>query len=216
MFVQHLLAIIFVAGYGAELVAAASSLYIPLVATEGAPITVDVEGVDDTGHTTYLVQLGTPSGTFTANDLLLPPATLVADATTVHMVDNLPGPSGLAYTVDCSISNGEAACVAAASAFGMTTLVTTTEPASSIEVQVAAAPTSAPTTDAPGAATTMPTSGSTGSSGSAAPSSTKKPDNGAGGYGPSIAGYSVIAAVSVYFLCESVVMVVLSWRSRRA
>ncbi|KAJ2967857.1 hypothetical protein NUW54_g13385 [Trametes sanguinea] len=136
------------------------------------------------------------------------------------MVDNLPGPSGLAYTVDCSISDGEAACVAAASAFGMTSLVTTIEPASSIEVQVAAAATSAPPiTDASGTATTTPTSapsGGTGASGSAAPSSTKKPDNGAGGSGPSIAGFSVIAAVSVYFVCESVVMVVLSWRARRA
>ncbi|KAI9057535.1 hypothetical protein FKP32DRAFT_1681394 [Trametes sanguinea] len=142
--------------------ASAASLYVPLLnVTDDAPISADVVGVDDSGHTTWVVQLGT----------------LVADATTAHFVENVP--SGLAATIDCSINNGQAACVAVASILSTATSVTTTQPVISIEVQVAATPTSAPTltTDVFGAPTitsssTSIPSGST-VAGTAGPSSTQ-------------------------------------------
>ncbi len=42
------------------------SLYIPeAIAGEGVPITADPIGTDNTGHTTWRIAAGTPSGTFT-------------------------------------------------------------------------------------------------------------------------------------------------------
>ncbi|OSD03704.1 hypothetical protein PYCCODRAFT_1476659 [Trametes coccinea BRFM310] len=207
MFAQQLLAIALFAGCSTQLAAAAvSSLYIPLINTEGVPVTVDVEGVDDSGHTTYLVQSGTPSGTYTAGNAIFPPGTLVADSTTAHFVENVPGPSGFALTVDCSISDGQASCLGVESVFGITTSITDIDSVSSIEVQVAATPTSPPPitgTDATGSATTTPTSapgGSTGASSAAGPSSTKKPNNGAVGYGSSPFGFAVVGIAAGYFV----------------
>ncbi|KAL7278601.1 hypothetical protein ACG7TL_007602 [Trametes sanguinea] len=212
MFAQQLLAIALFAGCSTQLVAAAvSSLYIPLINTEGVPVTVDVEGVDDSGHTTYLVQRHPERNLHRGKrDLsaraLNTSGTLVADSTTAHFVENVPGPSGFALTVDCSISDGQASCLGVESVFGITTSITDIDSVSSIEVQVAATPTSPPPitgTDATGSATMTPTSapgGSTGASSAAGPSSTKKPNNGAGGYGSSPFGFAMVGIAAGYFV----------------
>ncbi|OSD03703.1 hypothetical protein PYCCODRAFT_1476658 [Trametes coccinea BRFM310] len=202
MLAVQVFALAFFAQFGTQL-ASAASLYVPLLnVTDGAPISVDVEGVDDTGHTTWVVQLGAPSGTFTATDVFLAPGTLVADATTAHFVENVP--SGLAATIDCGINNGQAACVAVASILGTATTVTTTQPVIPVEVQAASIPTSSPPlTDAAGA-TTMPTptsvqSGSTGATGATGPSSSQKPHNGAGQNAWSAFGYAMVGIVAGHF-----------------
>ncbi|KAI9057534.1 hypothetical protein FKP32DRAFT_1689129 [Trametes sanguinea] len=198
MFAQPLLALALFIGAGTQLAnAAVSSLYVPILNTEGVPLTVDVEGVDNTGHTTYLVQLGTPSGTYTADNEIVPPATLVEDSTTAHFVENVSGSgsSALGYTIDCSIGAGQASCIGVLSVFGTMTTEIDVEPVSSIEVQVAATPTFTPSIT--GTATSVPSGGS-GASSAAGPSSTKK--SGASRNRSSALGYAVVVGlVAGYF-----------------
>ncbi|EJF59242.1 hypothetical protein DICSQDRAFT_172225 [Dichomitus squalens LYAD-421 SS1] len=53
--------------YALDVHAAVVSLYIPSnVFGEGVPLTADPIGVDASGHTTWVLATGSPSGTFTA------------------------------------------------------------------------------------------------------------------------------------------------------
>lgn len=49
--------------------AAVVSLYVPGgLADDGVPVTADPIGTDSTGHTTWVLAVGSPSGTFTASE----------------------------------------------------------------------------------------------------------------------------------------------------
>ncbi|KAI0334143.1 hypothetical protein GY45DRAFT_1367675 [Cubamyces sp. BRFM 1775] len=136
--------------------AAATSLYIPLL--DPQPITADIEGVDDSGHTTWRLGPGVASGTLTDDSGLFTSATLVAGATDAHLIENDPSLS-FAITIDCGLNSGIAACTAIGSAAGIVSTVTTTEAVSAFEVQVASTPTGTGT-----AVTPTATSGETGQS----------------------------------------------------
>ncbi|KAM5538861.1 hypothetical protein V8D89_007583 [Ganoderma adspersum] len=68
--------------------AAVVSLYIPGgLADDGVPVTADPIGTDSTGHTTWVLAVGSPSGTFTASETAPTSiiGTLVAGSTDVHL-----------------------------------------------------------------------------------------------------------------------------------
>ena len=55
--------------YVLDVAAAVTSLYIPIL--DPQPITADLEGVDDSGHTTWRIGPGVTSGTFTDDSGLI-------------------------------------------------------------------------------------------------------------------------------------------------
>ncbi|OSD03705.1 hypothetical protein PYCCODRAFT_1434096 [Trametes coccinea BRFM310] len=213
-FIQHTSLALFVAGYGANHVArAATSLYIPFFDPD--PVTAVVEGVDDTGHTTWRLGPGVPSGTLTKDSDLFTSATLVADATSAHLVENDSSLS-FAITVDCGISGGIAVCTDVGSEAGFVSTTTATETASAFEVQVGSAtgtPSGTATTTT-GSATqsTASTSGASAGSGSGStptatntgtssspPSPTQGAGNGAGRLVASAVGYATVPLLILSF-----------------
>ncbi|KAI0632826.1 hypothetical protein C8Q77DRAFT_848840 [Trametes polyzona] len=82
-------------------IALVTTLYIPLV--DPQPITADIEGVDASGHTTWRLGPGVPSGTLTQDaGSPFPSATLVAGPTDVHFVAVDPT-EGASAQVDCGL-----------------------------------------------------------------------------------------------------------------
>ncbi|CDO70411.1 hypothetical protein BN946_scf184999.g52 [Trametes cinnabarina] len=164
--VHHTALVLLAAGYGANYATAQTSLYIPIL--DPGPVTADIEGVDDTGHTTWRIGPGIPSGTLTDDSELFTSATLVADATSLHLVEN-DSSLDFAITIDCGVNNGQAVCTAVGSGNGMASMATTTQPASAFDVQFGGA-TSAPS----GTNTIAPTgsqSSNASSGGASAPAS---------------------------------------------
>ncbi|EIW56686.1 uncharacterized protein TRAVEDRAFT_49506 [Trametes versicolor FP-101664 SS1] len=113
---------------------AAATLYIPFF--DPQPITADIEGVDASGHTTWRIGPGVPSGTLTDDSDLFVSATLVAGPTDLHLVEN-DTELGFAITADCGLNGAVAVCTVDASAADIvsTTIITTT--ANAFDVQVA-------------------------------------------------------------------------------
>ncbi|KAI9057532.1 hypothetical protein FKP32DRAFT_1598096 [Trametes sanguinea] len=215
-FVQHTSIALFSAAYGTRYVAAATSLYIPFFDPD--PVTAAVEeGVDDTGHTTWRLGPGVPSGTLTGDSDLFTSATLVADATSAHLVENDSALS-FAITVDCGISNGVAVCTDVGSEAGFVSTTTATETASAFEVQVGSAtgtPAGTATTTGSATQTAASTTGASAGSGSgsaptapgsstgtssASQSATQGAGNGASRLVSSVAGYTVVAMVVMFFV----------------
>ncbi|KAI0370903.1 hypothetical protein BV20DRAFT_907811, partial [Pilatotrama ljubarskyi] len=112
--------------------AGAATLFIPGVDVQ--PITADIEGVDASGHTTWRVGPGFPSGTYTEDGLVVVSATLVAGPTDVHFVENDTA-DGFAVTEDCAISGGVAVCTVSGQIQGETRVDTETDTVSAFEVQ---------------------------------------------------------------------------------
>ncbi|CDO70410.1 hypothetical protein BN946_scf184999.g51 [Trametes cinnabarina] len=181
---QQLAILASLVAHASQVATAPASLYIPLFEAPGMPIAADIEGVDESGHTTWRLAPGTLSGTFTiTNAGFVPTATLVADATTAHLVENFAG-FAVFETTDCGISDGLANCVVAASGFGEASTITTMQPVSALEVQIGGTPTVAPSpvgTDVAGLTTI---SSSVGTTATGAPLS-PIPGSGSGTAGPS-------------------------------
>ncbi|KAH9887080.1 hypothetical protein C8Q73DRAFT_795104 [Cubamyces lactineus] len=182
--------------------AAATSLYIPLL--DPQPITADIEGVDNSGHTTWRIGPGVASGSLTEDSGLFTSATLVAGATDAHLIENDPSLS-FAITIDCVLNSGIAACTAVGSAAGIVSTATTTEAISAFEVQVASAPTGT-------AATATPTakSGQTNQSSGGTPSKTStgtdggvSSPTGGSGNGASAIGLPALLVVPVVLALAS-------------
>ncbi|KAL1938983.1 hypothetical protein VTO73DRAFT_11136 [Trametes versicolor] len=135
---------------------AAATLYIPFL--DPQPITADIEGVDASGHTTWRIGPGVPSGTLTDDSDLFASATLIAGPTDLHLIENDSSLS-FAITADCGLNGAVAVCTVDASAVDMvsTTILTTTVAA--FDVQVAATAQVTPT-DTAGTATATPTASS--------------------------------------------------------
>ncbi|KAH9856344.1 hypothetical protein C2E23DRAFT_811071 [Lenzites betulinus] len=182
--------------------AAAATLYIPLL--DPQPITADIEGVDSSGHTTWRIGPGVPSGTLTEDSGLFTSATLIAGPTDIQLIEN-DTELGFAITADCGVSGGIAVCTVAASAASIVSTTIATETAVGFDVQVAA--TAAIAGEGPsstGAATPGVTA--TGSGATPAPSS----PTGSGGAAPSAAGGSNgagRAGLSVFAGVASLVLV---------
>ncbi|KAI0830106.1 hypothetical protein BC628DRAFT_1313834 [Trametes gibbosa] len=195
--------------------AVATTIYIPLL--DPQPITADLEGVDSSGHTTWRIGPGVPSGTLTEDSGLFTSATLVAGPTDMHLVENDPALS-FAITADCGVDGGVAVCTVAASGNGVVSTTVQTETAVGFDVQVAATASiagSGSSSSARGAPTPlpMPSSGtpttgsatgsgatpppSIGTSDGSAPSATGGNNNGVGRIGSSAfgIGLSVVFAV---------------------
>ncbi|OJT14261.1 hypothetical protein TRAPUB_9203 [Trametes pubescens] len=132
---------------------AAATLYIPFF--DPQPITADIEGVDASGHTTWRIGPGVPSGTLTEDSDLFASATLVAGPTDLHLVEN-DTELNFAITADCGLNGAVAVCTVDASAGDIvsTTIITTT--ANAFDVQVAATAQVTPT-DSSGTETATPT-----------------------------------------------------------
>ncbi|KAI0351654.1 hypothetical protein OH77DRAFT_1439155 [Trametes cingulata] len=140
----------------------AATLYIPLL--DPQPITADVEGVDASGHTTWRIGPGVPSGTFTQDPGLFASATLVEGATDAHLVE-IDTVLGLSLSGDCGISGGVAACTVVGSANNGISTDIVTETAVGFDVQLGAAT----ATGAPPSATAKSgTSGTTQTAGATA------------------------------------------------
>ncbi|RPD66531.1 hypothetical protein L226DRAFT_479272 [Lentinus tigrinus ALCF2SS1-7] len=185
----------------AAVAAAETTLFIP--GFDPQQITVDVEGVDASGHTTYRFGPGVTSGTFEDEPGIIGSATLVAGATDAHLVWNNPE-AGISMSEDCGIANGIAVCTAVAAVDGVIQTVVATETASGFVVQGDAAA----ATNAPSGSGATPTAGSalttgpsaTSSASGASPTETGK-DNGAGVMGSSmILSLGVAGVVSAFFL----------------
>ncbi|OJT08711.1 hypothetical protein TRAPUB_437 [Trametes pubescens] len=188
----------------ASLAVAQTSLYVP--GFDPQAITVDVEGVDAQGRTTYLIGPGASSGTFDGDDGLVGSATLVADATEAHIVYANTELS-LSISEDCQVANGLAVCTGVVSAEGTVQTVAVTETASPFAVQAGSA-TAVPSagSGSGSGSTPTPTAGSGASSGvsqtsSAAASATSGAGNGVGRTGASMVGaLGVAGLVSAFFL----------------
>ncbi|KAI0351655.1 hypothetical protein OH77DRAFT_1523989 [Trametes cingulata] len=134
---RQLLSIPFLAALGAQH-ATALSLYIPF--TDPQAVTADIEGVDESGHTTWRMGHGVPSGSFTDDPGFTPlPSGTVIEGSTDVQFNQIATGSGYTLSVggDCGINDGVALCTIVAS--GPHTLFTTTraETITPIEVQVA-------------------------------------------------------------------------------
>ncbi|EIW60219.1 uncharacterized protein TRAVEDRAFT_70670 [Trametes versicolor FP-101664 SS1] len=188
----------------ASLAVAQTSLYVP--GFDPQALSVQVEGVDAQGRTTYLIGPGAASGTFDADDGLIGTATLVADATEAHIVyvDTL---ASLSVSEDCQVANGQAVCSGVVSAEGAVQTVVVTESATPFAVQVGSA-TAVPSAGSGVASGSTPTAtaGSGASSGvsatsSAAPTTSSGAGNGVGKTGASMVGaLGVAGLLSAFFL----------------
>ncbi|KAJ8472944.1 hypothetical protein ONZ51_g8186 [Trametes cubensis] len=185
-----------------EACAAATSLYIPLL--DPQPITADIEGVDNSGHTTWRIGPGVASGTLTEDSGLFTSATLVAGATDAHLVEN-DSVLSFAITIDCGLNSGIAACTAVGSAADIVSTATTTEAVSAFEVQVASTATGTGATASPTATSgqisqslgSTPTKTSTGTdSGALSPT-------GGSGNGASAVGLSSLLVVPMVMTIAS-------------
>ncbi|CDO69986.1 hypothetical protein BN946_scf184836.g60 [Trametes cinnabarina] len=115
-----------------------TTLYIP--GFDPQAVTADIEGVDASGHTTWRIGPGVPSGTFTEDGgMVFASATLVEGPTDAHFVEADPMIS-VALTEDCGISGGIAVCTMAGHIQGETTTDTETETASGFAVQFGGVP----------------------------------------------------------------------------
>ncbi|KAI1782958.1 hypothetical protein LXA43DRAFT_1068112 [Ganoderma leucocontextum] len=163
------------------------SLYIPEnVGGPGVPITADPIGTDNSGHTTWRIGLGAPSGTFTNVDSAFGAvtATLVEGSTDAHAFANIGGATSVRE--DCVIATATASggvpiasCVFQIADGSSTGTIAGTETATPMPVQAAdktGGSSGSPTkTTSGGSATGTPASGSS------APASTETgKGNGAG------------------------------------
>ncbi|KAI0656227.1 hypothetical protein C8Q70DRAFT_935755 [Cubamyces menziesii] len=114
-----------------------TTLYIP--GFDPQPITADIEGVDDSGHTTWRVGQGTPSGSYTQDPGILVSATLVEGSTDAHFVE-MDTALPFSLSADCGISGGIAVCTVAADIQGEASTDTETETASGFAVQLGSVP----------------------------------------------------------------------------
>ncbi|KAI0370899.1 hypothetical protein BV20DRAFT_965975 [Pilatotrama ljubarskyi] len=158
----------------------AATLYIPFL--DPQPVTADIEGVDASGHTTWRIGPGVPSGTLTDDIGLFTSATLVEGATDAHLVEIATGSlDGFAVSADCGISGGIAVCIVVASGNGIISTDTATETASGFDVQLGAATaTGAPTASVTGTSGTSVGTSAPGASGSPAASAGSGAGSGSG------------------------------------
>ncbi|TBU31193.1 hypothetical protein BD311DRAFT_657332 [Dichomitus squalens] len=132
--------------YALDVHAAVVSLYIPSnVFDEGVPLTADPIGVDASGQTTWVLAIGSPSGTFTAT---LPSVTglnvtLVEGPTDAHVAATQ---SDTVLREDCAIASPTASGALPIASCSLGVIINSnsyslagTEIASPIPVQVAAA-----------------------------------------------------------------------------
>ncbi|KAI0351657.1 hypothetical protein OH77DRAFT_1429485 [Trametes cingulata] len=188
------------AAAGVQSAVAATTLFIPGVDVQ--PITADIEGVDASGHTTWRVGPGVPSGTYTEDGLVVVSATLVAGPTDVHFVENDTA-DDFAVTEDCAISGGVAVCTVSGHIQGQTRVDIETDTVSGFEVQfdtaqlasvTGTAATPASTTADPASGTAASGSGGasgvspTASAGSGVVSGVAPTGTGSGGAAPSATG----------------------------
>jgi len=168
------------------------SLYIP--GFDPQPISAIELGAGSDGRTTWLIEPGSPTGTFTAPDFL-GTATLIAGPNDAHIIMSV---DGLSADEQCRISGGLADCTVVIVQDGVTSTDVDQETVSPFVVQggtAAPAPTSGPGlgTSAPGSPTSAPSGGSsvsappnTSSGGSSSTSGAPSPSqstNGAVGMG---------------------------------
>ncbi|PIL26053.1 hypothetical protein GSI_11807 [Ganoderma sinense ZZ0214-1] len=160
---------------------------------DGLPITANPIGTDSTGHTTWVLAVGAPSGTFTASETGATPQadTLVAGATDMHIIEtSADGTAVQTGREDCvfatpTASGGApiASCVIQVQNGQSTATLAFTEPVSFLPVQVA-----------------DKTSGSS----SPAPTQTGKGGNGAGRMG--FMGVGELAVLGLMNVLLSVVL----------
>ncbi|KAJ3001883.1 hypothetical protein NUW54_g6157 [Trametes sanguinea] len=115
-----------------------TTLYIP--GYDPQAVTADIEGVDASGHTTWRLGPGVPSGTFTGNGgMELASITLVEGPTDAHLVESDPMISFLAVE-DCGFSGGIAVCTVSGHAQDESLTDTETETISGFAVQFGGVP----------------------------------------------------------------------------
>ncbi|KAJ8474657.1 hypothetical protein ONZ51_g7062 [Trametes cubensis] len=114
-----------------------TTLYIP--GADPQPITADIEGVDGSGHTTWRIGQGIPSGSYTQDPGILVSATLVEGSTDAHFVE-IDTALPFSLSADCGISGSIAVCTVAADIQGEASTDTETETASGFAVQLGSVP----------------------------------------------------------------------------
>ncbi|KAI0370900.1 hypothetical protein BV20DRAFT_965976 [Pilatotrama ljubarskyi] len=164
------MSVLFLTALGLQYVSALS-LYVPF--TDPHAITADIEGVDESGHTTWRMGQGVPSGSFTQEPLFppMPSGTVILGSTDAHFIQ-IGTANGYTASVsgDCGLSGGRlAVCTIVASAPYTTFTTVKVEAITPIEVQLAASvAASATSTSAPSVTSTgepsTPTTGTTASS----------------------------------------------------
>ncbi|KAI0752158.1 hypothetical protein C8Q74DRAFT_1373938 [Fomes fomentarius] len=160
--------------------AAVISLYIP--GAKPDVISANVLGTDDNGHTTWRLQPGVPSGTFTDADSAAFTATMVAGPTDAHIVRDDPVAGHLQN--DCAVSDGLAACTIIVSDANGVMTAFATETVHPFEVQVVTLPPvgtaqtqgGSPRVSTGTAAPAQLTGAGTGTTGNAEPEQTDKPN----------------------------------------
>ncbi|KAI9057577.1 hypothetical protein FKP32DRAFT_1598151 [Trametes sanguinea] len=150
-----------------------TTLYIP--GYDPQAVTADIEGIDASGHTTWRLGPGVPSGTFTADrGMVSASVTLVEGPSDAHLVESDSTLSFLAVE-DCGFSRGIALCTISGHAQDESLTDTVTETISGFAVQFGGVPatlTAARTSDGTSTTTssstgvTMPMVGKTASGGS--------------------------------------------------
>ncbi|TCD64257.1 hypothetical protein EIP91_004326 [Steccherinum ochraceum] len=149
-----------------------ASLYIP--SFDPQPVSAEAIGVDASGHTTWLIAPGQPSGSLTDEADFIGTATMVAGPNDAEIVLS----NDFEYVSEsCTISNSLANCVVVATAQGIISTTTLQETASPFPVQV-------------GSSASQPTAGSGPSSPASSPTSSPSDSSQSGNIPSSTSGGS--------------------------